>query len=105
MAGQSVHSASGDGLHAVSADIFGAVILASRLQVPDGTAALLVDLDGVILDTLSLEYDVVNEMLDVEVPRDVIRRAFPHPIPESWRMMLDAIGEPAGEARIAELTE
>ena len=81
------------------------MILASRLHLPDGTAGLLVDLDGVVLDTLTLEYDVVNELLDVDVPREVIRRAFPHPIPESWRMILEAIGEPAGEDRIAELTE
>jgi beta-phosphoglucomutase-like phosphatase (HAD superfamily)/imidazoleglycerol phosphate dehydratase HisB len=81
------------------------VILASRLHLPDGTAGLLVDLDGVVLDTLTLEYDVVNELLDVDVPRDVIRRAFPHPIPESWRMILEAIGQPAGDDRIAELTE
>jgi HAD superfamily hydrolase (TIGR01509 family) len=85
------------------------VNVASLLEVPDGTEALLFDLDGVIIDTLTLEYDVVNELLpqygvEATVPREVVRQAFPHPIPESWRRILDGIGQPYDDALIDELT-
>ena len=82
------------------------MILASRLRVPERTKALLFDLDGVILDTLSLEYEVVNELLvshGIEpVDREVVRVNFPYPIPESWRRILG--GDP-DEALIAQLTQ
>jgi HAD superfamily hydrolase (TIGR01509 family) len=82
------------------------VIVASRLNVPDGTRALLFDLDGVIVDTLGLEYEVVNELLARHglepVDREVIRVNFPYPIPESWRRIL---GDRADEELVAALTE
>jgi HAD superfamily hydrolase (TIGR01509 family) len=87
-------------------DIFAGVILAERLNLPDGVKALLVDLDGVILDTLSLEYEVVNELLAKHgidpVDREVVRANFPYPIPESWRRIL---GEKADDHLVAQLTE
>jgi HAD superfamily hydrolase (TIGR01509 family) len=91
------------------ADIFGAVILAARLRVPDPTRALLWDLDGVMLDTLSLEYEVVNDLLrahgiDRTVERETVREAFPYPIPDAWRRMLGAIGQPPDEATVLELS-
>ena len=90
-------------------DIFGAVILASRLDVPDDTKALLWDLDGVILDTLALEYGVVNELLErhrIEpVDRELVRANFALPIPDSWRSILTAAGHEAGDTVVAELTE
>ncbi len=82
------------------------MILASRLSLPDGVKGLLFDLDGVILDTLSLEYDVVNELLARHgidpVEREVVRANFPYPIPESWRRIL---GDRADDELIAQLTE
>jgi HAD superfamily hydrolase (TIGR01509 family) len=92
------------------ADIFARVILASRVKLTDGAAALLFDLDGVIVDTLSLEYEVVNELLPrfgvrAPVRREVIRRAFPLPIPDSWRQILTEIGHPPDDALVVELTE
>src|SRR4051794_33410564 len=82
------------------------MILASRLNLPDGTKGLLFDLDGVIVDTLGLEYEVVNELLAKHgidpVDREVVRVNFPYPIPESWRRIL---GGGADDALIAELTE
>ncbi|MGH3866735.1 MAG: HAD-IA family hydrolase [Pseudonocardiaceae bacterium] len=66
------------------------MLLAGRLDIPEGTAALLFDLDGVLLDSLSLDYEIVGKLLQdelnsvVEVPRSVIRENFPHAIPEFW---------------------
>jgi HAD superfamily hydrolase (TIGR01509 family) len=81
------------------------VILGQRLQVPDGTKALLVDMDGVIVDTLTLEYEVVGDLLGTPVPREVIREAFPYPIPDAWRRILATLGETPTDERIEELTE
>jgi HAD superfamily hydrolase (TIGR01509 family) len=84
------------------------VILTSRVNMPDDAAALLWDLDGVILDTLSLEYEVVNEMLARHgvgpVERDVVRRNFPYPIPDAWRGILTAAGREPDDGLVAELT-
>lgn len=81
------------------------MILAQRLHVPDGTKALLVDMDGVIVDTLTLEYEIVGELLGTPVPREVIREAFPYPIPDAWRRILAAVGKDATDARVADLTD
>lgn len=86
------------------------MILASRVEVPDDAAALLWDLDGVILDTLTLEYEVAGDLLrergiEKELPLRVVRAAFPHPIPEAWRRMLTAIGEEPSDALVADLTD
>ncbi|MGB6165346.1 MAG: HAD family phosphatase [Pseudonocardiaceae bacterium] len=67
------------------------MLLAGRLDIPECTAALLFDLDGVLLDSLSLDYEIVGKLLQeelnsvVEVPRSVIRENFPHAIPDFWR--------------------
>ena len=87
------------------------MLLSARIRVPDDTAALLWDLDGVVLDTLTLEYGLVQALLAERVPacapvgREVVRRAFPHPIPEFWRRILTASGlEPDG-GLVQQLTE
>jgi HAD superfamily hydrolase (TIGR01509 family) len=72
------------------------MLLAGRLDIPEGTAALLFDLDGVLLDTLSLDYEIVSRLLKdelnslVEVPRPVIRKNFPYAIPDFWRKVSEA---------------
>ncbi len=72
------------------------MLLAGRLDIPEGTAALLFDLDGVLLDSLSLDYEIVGKLLQeelnsvVEVPRSVIRENFPHAIPDFWRKISGA---------------
>jgi HAD superfamily hydrolase (TIGR01509 family) len=74
------------------------VLIADRLTVPDGTDALLWDMDGVLLDTLTMDYKLVNRLLGPyssatgEVPRQLIRAYFPHDIPDFWRLLLDKIG-------------
>ena len=73
------------------------MLLANRLAVPDNTAGLLLDLDGVILDTLGLDFELVgrllgSEGLDVEVPKRVIREYFPYAIPDFWRALSNQYG-------------
>jgi HAD superfamily hydrolase (TIGR01509 family) len=80
-----------------------AVNLAERLQVPDDARALLVDLDGVLLDTLTMEYELMGELLGRPIERSVVRAAFPHPIPEAWRRILVAVGIDPDPALIAKL--
>ncbi len=86
------------------------MVLSSRLRVPDSAGALLWDLDGVVLDTLTLEYDIVRSLLAEHVPaagavdRETVRQAFPHPIPAFWRRILAALGAPAADALITTLT-
>ena len=93
------------------ADTLLRVLLSARIGIPDDTAALLWDLDGVVLDTLTLEYGVVQALLARHVPEaggvdlEVVRRAFPHPIPEFWRRIMTALGvEPCG-VLITQLTD
>ncbi|MGH3717262.1 MAG: HAD-IA family hydrolase [Pseudonocardiaceae bacterium] len=72
------------------------MLLAGRLDVPEGTAALLFDLDGVLIDSLSLDYEIVGTLLQeelgsiVEVPRSVIRENFAYAISDFWRRISDA---------------
>ncbi len=74
------------------------MLIADRLTVPEGTGALLWDMDGVLLDTLTMDYELVNRLLSThaapvgEVPRQVIQEYFPYDIPDFWRLLLDKIG-------------
>jgi HAD superfamily hydrolase (TIGR01509 family) len=90
------------------------VLLSSRIRLPDATAALLWDMDGVLLDTLSLEYGLVQELLDAHtdadgipptpLARETVRGAFALSIPDFWRVILADRGVPATDALVAELT-
>jgi len=74
------------------------MVLADRLTVPDRTVALLFDMDGVLLDTLTMEYGLINDLLARHVARPVtasralVRSVFPYDVPEAWRRMLSALG-------------
>jgi HAD superfamily hydrolase (TIGR01509 family) len=72
------------------------MLIADRLAVPDGTRALLWDMDGVLIDSLTMEYELVNELLSAhgaaEVPRRVIREYFPYDLPQFWRLLLEWVG-------------
>lgn len=87
------------------------MLLAGRLDVPDGTAALLFDLDGVLLDSLSFDYEIVDTLLReecdfrVEVPRSVIRENFPLAIPDFWREISAACALGLTTEAISRLTE
>jgi HAD superfamily hydrolase (TIGR01509 family) len=72
------------------------MLIANRLAVPDDTRALLWDMDGVLLDTLTMDYELVNRLLSVhtaaEVPRRVIEEYFPYDIPRFWQLLLSRVG-------------
>ncbi|MGI5148634.1 HAD-IA family hydrolase [Plantactinospora sp. CA-294935] len=79
------------------------MLLADGLVVQDGTRAVLLDLDGVLIDTLAMDYDLVETLLrphaDVTVPREVIRRHFPHALPDFWARVTESVGlELSGDA-------
>ncbi len=85
-------------------------MIASRIRVPDDTGALLWDLDGVVLDTLTMEYAVVQALVARHLPatgpveRDLVRSAFALSIPDFWRTILAALGDDAGDALVQTLT-
>jgi HAD superfamily hydrolase (TIGR01509 family) len=53
-------------------------------------------MDGVLLDTLTMDYELVNQLLSAhsaaEVPRRVIQEYFAYDIPQFWRLLLNRIG-------------
>ncbi len=69
----------------------GRVLVGNRLVSPDGTSAILFDMDGVLLDSLQTDYDVVSELLGrhlstpVAVPREIVRKYFAYALPKFWR--------------------
>jgi HAD superfamily hydrolase (TIGR01509 family) len=88
-----------------------AVLFAGRIRLPTETRALLLDLDGVLLDTLSMELQIVDDVLraavgseTAPVDRETVRRAFPLPVPDSWRAILIASGIPPTPDLVARLT-
>lgn len=90
------------------------MLLAERLDIPEGTAALLFDLDGVLLDSLSLDYEIVSRLLEdelgaiIEVPRSAIRENFPYAPPDFWHKISDACTlrlTPEAISRLAEKHE
>lgn len=68
--------------------------LAGRLEVPPAVEALLWDLDGVLVDSLQLDLEVVNPLLQRHRPaaeplsEGEIRAAFPLTVPEFWKTLL-----------------
>jgi len=86
------------------------MLLADRLTVPDGTKALLPDLDGVLLDMLGVSYEVVNRLVrthlssNVEVPGSVIRANFAYDIPLFWQRILLSVGAEFDQEKVDQLT-
>ncbi|MBH0778968.1 HAD family hydrolase [Nocardia bovistercoris] len=87
------------------------MLLAGRLAIPEGIEAMLFDLDGVIIDSLALDYQVVEGMLraelgkTTEVPHSVIRTHFALSLPDFWRAISDSRGlgiSPDGIDRLVE---
>lgn len=81
-------------------------VLADRLVLPAGTAAILWDMDGVLLDTLGLDFEICNRLLaehlgdrlpeGVEPPRvsrQFIRSIFAYHPDEFWRRILARVRE------------
>lgn len=90
------------------------MLLSARIQLPQDTGALLWDMDGVLLDTLSLEYGLVQELLDAHtdagrmprtpLARETVRGAFALSIPDFWRVILADRGVAADGALVDTLT-
>jgi HAD superfamily hydrolase (TIGR01509 family) len=93
-------------------DTLRSVLIAERIRLPPEMRALLLDLDGVLLDTLSMELQIVDDVLraavgieTAPVERETVRRAFPLPIPDSWRAILIASGIPPTSDLVTRLTD
>jgi HAD superfamily hydrolase (TIGR01509 family) len=78
---------------------------------PPDTRALLFDMDGVLLDTLSLDYELADRFLlpllpeGSEIPRKLIRDHFAYEIPTMWRMVGDVLGIALSDAQIDSFTQ
>ncbi len=85
------------------------MLLADRLAVPRGTGALLWDMDGVLLDTLTMDYDLVSRLLkthadiEADVPKAVVRAHFPYDLPDFWARVLDETGIELPAETVAQL--
>lgn len=86
------------------------MLLAGCLAVPDGIEALLFDLDGVIIDSLTHDYEVVQQLLRAEgrpedVPQSVIRSYFALALPDFWRAISDSCGLDLSAETVERLVE
>jgi HAD superfamily hydrolase (TIGR01509 family) len=86
-----------------------AMVIADRLTVPDGTLALLFDLDGVLIDSLRADYDIVQRLMrqlrsEHEVDRAFIRANFAYSLPDFWTRTLVTAGVPPDPAVVDQLS-
>jgi len=71
--------------------------IANRLEVPDKTKAILWDLDGTLIDSLSLDYKICNKLIKefvsqkASVSRDFIRSLFAYHVPVFWKKILKKV--------------
>jgi HAD superfamily hydrolase (TIGR01509 family) len=81
--------------------------LAGRLVLPDPTKAVLFDMDGVLLDSLGLDFAIVNMLLarhagtGATVSMDLIRSLFALHPPEFWSQILLRVAEETGDTGVA----
>lgn len=74
------------------------------LWLPDETQAVLFDMDGVLLDSLGLDFTLCNELLrknlgrEAQLSKDFIRSIFAYHPPEFWRRIFALIEEQDGIA-------
>ena len=87
------------------------MLIADRLWIPDGSQAILWDMDGVLLDSLGLDLVICNELLHdhlseaARVPKEYIRSLFAYDPADFWRMILHETGIPMTPGRAAEVLE
>lgn len=83
----------------------------SSLTIPDTARALLWDLDGVLVDSLSLDLRVCNVLLKqyfgagARVSRTLIRKTFPAQIEEFWSQLLASCGISVQTPRFTHLVD
>jgi len=72
-------------------------LLANRLWILEDTQALLWDLDGVLIDSLSLDLTICNQLLQphfgaqITVPKEFIRSIFAYDAEKFWKFILDLV--------------
>jgi HAD superfamily hydrolase (TIGR01509 family) len=70
--------------------------LAQRLAIPATTQALLFDMDGVLIDSLYLDYEIADELMApygvAHVPHELIRHHFPLALDDFWRAIAADLG-------------
>jgi HAD superfamily hydrolase (TIGR01509 family) len=78
------------------------MMVADRLTMPENTRAVLWDMDGVLLDTLSLDLVVCESLVwkylgvKAQLSREFIRSIFAYHPPEFWRRILVKVGSEHG---------
>jgi len=71
--------------------------LADRLFIPEDTEAILWDMDGVLIDSLSLDLTVCNKLLNKYIDKNInlskqfIRSLFAYHPPEFWRLISEHV--------------
>jgi HAD superfamily hydrolase (TIGR01509 family) len=81
------------------------------LWLPDETQAILFDMDGVLLDSLGLDFSLCNELLrkhldrEVKLSKEFIRSIFAFHPPEFWRRIFAFAEEKDGIAAAAEVRQ
>jgi HAD superfamily hydrolase (TIGR01509 family) len=87
------------------------LMLAGRLEVPAGTRALLFDMDGVLIDSLTQDYQIASDLLSpyagrpVEVPRELVRRWFALALDDFWAKIAAELGLALGPDALAEIVQ
>jgi HAD superfamily hydrolase (TIGR01509 family) len=87
------------------------VVLAGRLAIPTRTRALLFDMDGVLIDSLTQDYQIAADLLTpyagrpVEVPRELIQRWFALALDDFWAKITAEIGLALKPAELAEVVQ
>ncbi len=81
------------------------------LWLPDETQAILFDMDGVLLDSLGLDFTLCNDLLrrhlgqEARLSKDFIRSIFAYHPPEFWRRIFAFIEDKDGIAAAAEVRQ
>lgn len=89
----------------------GRVTVAGRLEVPAGTRALLFDMDGVLIDSLTQDYQIASDLLSpyagrpVEVPRELVRRWFALALDDFWAKITAELGLALKPSDLAEIVQ
>jgi HAD superfamily hydrolase (TIGR01509 family) len=85
--------------------------VAGRLEVPVGTRALLFDMDGVLIDSLTQDYRIATTLLSpyadrpVEVPRELVRRWFALSLDDFWATIAAELGITLSPSELAEIVQ
>jgi len=70
------------------------MLFANRLSLPDSTRAILWDMDGVLIDSIGLDYEVCTMLVQQHVDdraivtRDLVQTGFALSPPDFWRFLL-----------------